>query len=337
MQKQDFYFDLPKELIAQYPLKNRCDSRLLSYTRHTDTLQHLQFKDLADILAPGDLLVLNNSRVIPARFFGQKATGGRVEFLLERLQDDNTFIAHIKASKAMHQGMVVFLPEGWEVTILEKQEDLYHCALNGDPLLMLESIGHIPLPPYITREDENLDKERYQTVYAEDKGSVAAPTAGLHFDKELLKTLQDKGVNIAYTTLHVGAGTFRPMRVDNLQEHHMHYERCFVSEALVEAVLHTKAANKRVIAVGTTAMRSLESAAASGVLTTCDKHTNLFIRPGFTFQVCDGLLTNFHLPESTLLVLVSAFIGHQKAMALYQTAIEQQYRFFSYGDACLFL
>lgn len=337
MNKQDFYFDLPPELIAQYPLANRRDSRLLTFNRQTQNHSHQNFKVLPDLLEPGDLLVLNNSKVIPARFFGTKETGGHVEFLVERLQDDQTFLAHIKASKTPRPGMTVYLDRGWKIRIIAKLDDLYHCSVDGHLETMLEEIGHIPLPPYISRQDEHLDEERYQTVYAEHKGSVAAPTAGLHFDDAMLDLLKDKGVNLAWSTLHVGAGTFRPVRCEALKDHKMHREQCTVSESLCDIVNQTRAAKKRVIAVGTTAMRSLESAAVNGVLKPYKQDTNIFIYPGYQFKICDGLLTNFHLPESTLLMLVSAFIGHPQAMALYQEAIEQKYRFFSYGDASLLL
>lgn len=337
MNRQDFYFDLPPELIAQYPLANRRDSRLLIWNRKTKSHSHQNFKALPDLLEPGDLLVLNNSKVIPARFYGTKETGGHIEFLLERIQDDQTFLAHIKASKAPRPGMTIYLDNDWQVKIISKLDDLYHCAVDGDLETMLEEIGHIPLPPYISRQDEQLDQDRYQTVYALHKGSVAAPTAGLHFDDAMLEVLKAKGVNLAWSTLHVGAGTFRPVRCEALKDHKMHSEQCIVSESLCEIVNETRASDKRVIAVGTTAMRSLESAAVNGLLKPCRKDTDIFIYPGYQFQICDGLLTNFHLPESTLLMLVSAFIGHPEAMALYQEAIAQKYRFFSYGDASLLL
>jgi S-adenosylmethionine:tRNA ribosyltransferase-isomerase len=350
MNKQDFYFDLPEPLIAQHPLTHRVDSRLLSYSRQNQHIIHQNFKDLPSLLEEGDLLVLNNSKVIPARFFGQKETGGKVEFLIERMQDGERFIAHIRASKALKSGMRVFLEKGWVIRILEKRDDLYHCQVEGPnevsnltthnlSLLetMLEDIGHVPLPLYINREDEVVDKSRYQTVYALYKGSVAAPTAGLHFDENLLQQLEDKGIQHAFVTLHVGAGTFRPVRTDSLHDHVMHSEQCIVSQELCDAVNETHARKKRVIAVGTTAMRSLETAAKEGMLQAYHGDTNIFIYPGYQFKICDGLLTNFHLPESTLLMLVSAFVGHSQTMALYQEAIAKRYRFYSYGDACLFL
>ncbi|KTC81553.1 tRNA preQ1(34) S-adenosylmethionine ribosyltransferase-isomerase QueA [Legionella brunensis] len=337
MKKQDFYFDLPQELIAQYPLPNRRDSRLLVYNRQTGTRAHHQFAGISQFLEAGDLLVMNNSKVIPARLFGHKASGGKVELLVERLLDEHTFLAHVKASKSPKAGTVIYLDKEWSLEVIAKLDDLYHCQISGNVEVMLQEIGHIPLPLYITRSDESLDSERYQTVYALHKGSVAAPTAGLHFDETLLQEIRTKGVNLAYSTLHVGAGTFRPVRCDDITEHKMHSEQFLISEELAQAVNATRAAGKRVIAVGTTALRSLESAAQEGVLQACHRDTDIFIYPGYRFQICDGLLTNFHLPESTLLMLVSAFIGHKQAMALYQEAIAEKYRFFSYGDASLLL
>lgn len=337
MKKQDFYFDLPQELVAQSPLPNRGDSRMLTYHRQNQQHQHQSFRSLPDFLEPGDLLVMNNSRVIPARFFGTKESGGRVEFLVERLQADNLFMAHIKASKAPKAGMTIYLDNDWQIIVVAKCDDLYQCRVVGNVDEMLHEIGHIPLPPYITRHAEEDDKERYQTVYAKHKGSVAAPTAGLHFDETMLALLKAKGVNIAYSTLHVGAGTFRPVRCENVVDHKMHSEQSFVSQELCTAVNDTHAAGKRVIAVGTTALRSLESAAHNGILHPFQGDTDIFIYPGYQFNICDGLLTNFHLPESTLLMLVAAFIGYEQMLALYQEAIAEKYRFFSYGDTSLLL
>jgi S-adenosylmethionine:tRNA ribosyltransferase-isomerase len=337
MKKTDFNFDLPAELIAQYPLPNRGDSRLLVYKAKHASHEHHFFHQLADFLDPGDLLVMNNSKVIPARLYGNKASGGKVELLVERILTDDTFLAHIKASKSPKAGTIIHLDAGWQIEILEKLDDLYHCKINGDADEMLHHIGHMPLPPYITRTDEVTDLDRYQTIYAAHKGSVAAPTAGLHFDASVIKTLQAKGINLAYTTLHVGAGTFRPVRCENILDHKMHNERFSVSDELCQAVKKTKEKGYRVIAVGTTALRSLESAASDGSLKACDRETDIFIYPGYQFRVCDGLITNFHLPESTLLMLVSAFIGYDEAMALYRTAIKEGYRFFSYGDTSLLL
>ncbi len=337
MNKQDFYFDLPPELIAQYPLPNRSDSRLLTYNRQTREYGHYQFKEIADFLNPGDLLVMNDSKVIPARLYGSKATGGKVELLVERITGEYTFLAHIKASKALKPGSLIHLANNRKLEVVDRQDDLFICRADIVVLDLLHGVGHIPLPPYITREGEHLDEERYQTVYAKYEGSVAAPTAGLHFDEAVLASLQARGVHVAYLTLHVGAGTFRPVRSDNIKDHKMHSEHFTVSPELCAAVAATKAAGHRVIAVGTTALRSLESAATSGTLHPCSRDTDIFIYPGYQFKICDGLMTNFHLPESTLVMLVSAFIGHQEAMALYQEAINKGYRFFSYGDTSLLL
>lgn len=337
MKKQDFYFDLPPELIAQTPLAERTQSRLLVYQRDAGVYAHHQFPDLLNFLHPGDLLVLNNTKVIPARFFGTKTTGGKVEIFIERLLDSSRFWAQIRASKSPKPGCKITLERHWQIEVLEKKDRMLLCQANDDILTILDAIGHIPLPPYITRADNAQDVTRYQTVYAEHAGSVAAPTAGLHFDDHLLDTIQKAGIHIAYTTLHVGAGTFLPVRVDNISDHVMHYERYSISQALADAVAQTKAAGKRVIAVGTTALRSLESAAREDPMQIGDQETDIFIYPGYTFKVCDGLITNFHLPESTLLMLVCALIGYDQAMALYRAAIDAQYRFFSYGDACLLI
>lgn len=338
MYKHDFYFDLPPALIAQYPLAKRSDSRLLVYNRQDGTHKHQQFSDLPSLLREGDLLVMNDTKVIPARFYGHKASGGKVEFLLERLLDDAHFLAHLKASKSPKPGTLIHLENGWQVQVIAKQENIYHCAsLTGKVEDLLTAVGHIPLPPYINRADEHSDEQRYQTIYAKHRGSVAAPTAGLHFDEALMHNLKQKGVRFAYTTLHVGAGTFQPVKCESIYDHVMHSEQLTITAELAEAVNETRHQGNRVIAVGTTAMRSLESAAVAGQLIPCSKETSIFIYPGYQFQLCDGLITNFHVPESTLLMLVAAFIGHAKAMALYQEAIAQNYRFFSYGDANLLL
>lgn len=337
MKKNDFNFELPPELIAQYPLPNRSDSRLLTYSRETGRCGHHAFRELADFFEEGDLLVMNDSRVIPARLYGHKASGGQVELLVERIMENGEFLAHIKASKSPKPGGMIHLDKKWSIKVLGRQDDLYHCHVDGDLDAMLHEIGHVPLPPYITRTDEAMDLNRYQTIYARHKGSVAAPTAGLHFDEIVLMKLKERGVAIAYSTLHVGAGTFRPVRCDDIMDHKMHFERFTVTDALCDAVHVAHAAGKRVIAVGTTALRSLESAAIDGELRACSRDTDIFITPGYQFKVCDGLITNFHLPESTLLMLVAAFIGHAQALALYREAIEHGYRFFSYGDASLLL
>jgi S-adenosylmethionine:tRNA ribosyltransferase-isomerase len=337
MNTNDFYFDLPTDLIAQFPLAKRSDSRLLRYNRHQKSYDHQLFSALPTLLEPGDLLVMNNSRVIPARFYGQKETGGKVEFLLERLQNDHLFLAHIKASKVPRAGMIIYLHNHWQVKIIAKHDDLYVCEILGNIKQMLQEIGHIPLPLYINRADNLVDRERYQTVYSQHDGSVAAPTAGLHFDEDLLVKLARREIKTAFVTLHVGAGTFKPVRCQEIGTHKMHAEYCIVDEALCQIVNETKALGHRVIAVGTTTVRSLESAAKDGILQPFEGDTDIFIYPGYQFKICSGLITNFHLPKSTLLMLVAAFIGHQETLNLYQEAIYKRYRFYSYGDASLLL
>jgi S-adenosylmethionine:tRNA ribosyltransferase-isomerase len=337
MNKRDFYFDLPPELIAQYPLPNRSDSRLLTYNRKTCTHGHHQFRDIAQFLNPGDLLVMNDTKVIPARLYGRKVTDGKVELLVERILSPTTFLAHIKGSKSLSAGSMILLDEGEALEILERQDDLFICQTQQEVLGLLNRLGHIPLPPYITRADEEEDIERYQTIYARFAGSVAAPTAGLHFDEAVLANLEALGIQTAYITLHVGAGTFQPVRSDCILDHKMHREYFNVSTELCDAIIRTKASGNRVVAVGTTALRALESAASDGILHAGCGDTNIFIYPGYQFKLCDGLITNFHLPESTLLMLVSAFIGHKEAMSLYALAIKEGYRFFSYGDTSLLL
>lgn len=338
MKKQDFYFDLPPELIAQYPLANRSDSRLLAHSRTKGGFGHHLFRELADFLHPGDLLVMNDSKVIPARLYGQKSSGGKMELLVERVVDQKIFLAHIKSSKAPKAGSLIQLEQGFMIEVMERQNDLFLCSSAVNVMEILYRVGHIPLPPYITRADEPFDEQRYQTVYARSEGSVAAPTAGLHFDESLISCLRAKGVHIGHLTLHVGAGTFRPVRCENIQEHKMHGEHFSISPQLCSQVSQTRSQGGRIIAVGTTAMRTLESAADdSGNLHSGHGETDIFIYPGYRFKICEGLITNFHLPESTLLMLVAAFIGYETAMALYQEAIEKRYRFFSYGDASLLL
>lgn len=337
MKKSEFSYVLPPELIAKYPLPSRSDSRLLVYNKNSEQITHSVFKSLVNYLQKDDLLVFNNSKVIPARFFGVKETGGKVEFLVERIQDNYHFVAHIKASKAPKNNSIINLTNNSQITVLEKNEGLYSCKANVDIYSLLENIGHMPLPLYIDREDDKSDITRYQTVYAKDLGSVAAPTAGLHFDEETFNKLQAHEIETAYVTLHVGAGTFQPVRVDDIQNHKMHEEHYVITENLAEAVAKTKAKGGRVIAVGTTALRSLESAAKENHLEVGSNFTSIFITPGYKFKICDGLITNFHLPESTLIMLVAAFIGHKQTMSLYAEAIAQKYRFYSYGDACLLL
>ncbi|MGC1183512.1 tRNA preQ1(34) S-adenosylmethionine ribosyltransferase-isomerase QueA [Legionella sp.] len=337
MNKQDFYFNLPPELIAQYPLAKRSNSRLLTYDRKVKEFGHHQFKNIGDFLKPGDLLVMNDSKVIPARLYGHKGTGGKVELLIERIIDEFTFLSHIKASKALKSGALIYLDQDRQLEVLDRQDDFFVCKSSIKVLELVHEVGHMPLPPYINRSDEILDEDRYQTIYAKHEGSVAAPTAGLHFDEDVLSSLNSRGIKVAYITLHVGAGTFTPVRCDQIKDHKMHREHFSLSAELCAAVQATKASGHRVIAVGTTALRSLESAARDGLLMPCSQDTDIFIYPGYEFKICDGLMTNFHLPESTLLMLVSAFIGYKEAMMLYQEAIEKGYRFFSYGDTSLLL
>ncbi len=344
MQKTDFSFELPEQLIARFPQPERSASRLLKLQRQTGAIEHSQFKAVLDALYPGDLLVFNNTRVIPARLFGQKASGGKVEVLVERLLDDKRFLAHVRASKAPKPGTRLLLEQDAEVEMTARHGELFELTLHSDEpvLAMLERLGHMPLPPYIDRPDAASDRERYQTVYNAKPGAVAAPTAGLHFDEPLLAALQAKGVEFAFVTLHVGAGTFQPVRVDNILEHQMHAEYIEVPADVVAAVAACKARGNRVIAVGTTSVRSLESAAqfakvAGKPLQPYYGDTQIFIYPGYQFAVIDGLITNFHLPESTLIMLVSALCSRDHVMHAYREAIAAQYRFYSYGDAMLIL
>lgn len=335
MNVSDFHFDLPDELIARYPLAERSASRLLSLDGASGDLFHRQFLDIVDLLNPGDILVFNDTRVIPARLFGTKETGGKVEILVERLTGEHDMLAHVKASKALKPGQVVVLEDGTQLSMVERQETLFHLRSGDDePLLpLLEKIGHMPLPPYVDRPDESTDRERYQTVYAREAGAVAAPTAGLHFDEALLAKLDEKGVQRTFVTLHVGAGTFQPVRVENIDDHVMHSEVAQVSQETVNAVAETRARGGRVVAVGTTSVRSLESASREGQLAPFQGETEIFIYPGYEFQTVDALITNFHLPESTLIMLVSAFAGFENTMNAYKEAVAERYRFFSYGDA----
>ena len=340
MKLSDFHFDLPESLIARYPTKTRSASRLLHLQGATGDIQHSQFTDIVDLLQEGDLLIFNNTRVIPARMLGQKTSGGKVEVLVERMLDSHRVLAHVRSNKSPKPGNRMILEGAVEVEMLERHDALFELKfLTEAPVLeVLEEYGHMPLPPYIDRPDEDSDKERYQTVYNEKPGAVAAPTAGLHFDDQILQALKDKGVNMAYVTLHVGAGTFQPVKVDNILEHKMHAEYAEVPQDVVDVINQTKAAGRRVVAVGTTSVRSLESAAQVSKqqgkeLTPFFDDTEIFIYPGYEFQVVDAMLTNFHLPESTLIMLVSAFAGQENVMNAYQQAVEQEYRFFSYGDA----
>lgn len=319
-------------------MAERSSSRLLCMDKQTGQLDHKIFKDVEQMIAPGDLLVMNNTKVIAARLYGEKASGGKLEALIERVLDQHTALAHIKSSRSPKPDQSIFLGEGddkVEVKILGRQEALFHIEfLDPRPVFeILEAVGHIPLPPYMDRADGESDKERYQTVYAEHEGAVAAPTAGLHFDQPLLDRLQQKGVELGFATLHVGAGTFQPVKVDDVNEHVMHAEYVEVDQTLCQQIAATKARGNRVIAVGTTSVRSLESASQSGVIQPFSDDTQIFIYPGYEFKSVDALITNFHLPESTLIMLVSALAGKENTLNAYQVAVQQEYRFYSYGDA----
>ena len=333
MRRADFSYSLPPEQIAQSPPPTRGAGRLLAVDGASGRLQDLMFADLPGLLAPGDLLVLNDTRVLPARLHGRKPTGGAVEILLERVTGPRRFVALARASKGFRAGMAIELPGSARATVIGRVDDLYEFELDREPTAYFEACGEMPLPPYIARPAAAADRERYQTVYARDPGSVAAPTAGLHFDEAMLARLAAAGIASAHLTLHVGAGTFQPLRVDDVDQHRMHAERAEVPAAVVAAVAAARARGGRVVAVGTTVTRSLETAALSGRLQAFSGETDLFIRPGFRFRVVDALLTNFHLPESTLLMLVSAFAGRECMLAAYRHAVAAGYRFFSYGDA----
>lgn len=342
MQVSDFDFELPDELIARYPQPQRTASRLLQLNGESGALTDGQFTDVLDLVQEGDLVVLNNTRVIPARVFGRKASGGKIEVLVERVIDENSILAHVRASKSPKPGNELFLGEHdeFKAVMVARHDALFEIRFESDKsvLEVLNDVGHMPLPPYIDRPDEEADKERYQTVYNAKPGAVAAPTAGLHFDNELLDKLNAKGVAFAYVTLHVGAGTFQPVRVDDIHDHHMHSEYVEVPQDVVDAITETKARGGRIVAVGTTSVRSLESAAQNAKkngteLVPFFGDTEIFIYPGYQYQLIDVLITNFHLPESTLIMLVSAFAGYDNVMAAYKHAVNKEYRFFSYGDA----
>ncbi|MBX3626656.1 MAG: tRNA preQ1(34) S-adenosylmethionine ribosyltransferase-isomerase QueA [Rhizobacter sp.] len=337
----DFDFELPPELIAQHPAPERSASRLLDGT-HTPPVDRI-FRELPTLLKAGDLLVFNDTRVIKARLLGAKATGGAVEALVERVLPNHEVLVHLRASKSPKAGAVVRFTSGdgtshFEAEMLGRggpEDSLFHLRFPSEPFALIERHGHVPLPPYITHADDAEDERRYQTVFAAKPGAAAAPTAALHFDEGVLAALRERGVGSASVTLHVGAGTFQPVRVDNIAEHKMHSEWFEVPQATVDAIVATHAAGGRVVSVGTTTLRALESAARGGTLVAGSRDTDIFITPGFTFRVVDVLVTNFHLPKSTLLMLVSAFAGHEHVMALYRHAVAQRYRFFSYGDAML--
>lgn len=332
MQLADFDYDLPQSLIAQEPPEQRGASRLLCLDGANGALHDRRFADICDLLHPGDLLVLNDTRVIPARLTGHKASGGRCEVLIERVIDSDGATAQVRASKAPRTGTRLIF-QGCQAVVEGRDGDLYRLRFDHAVMDCLTKEGHVPLPPYIQRADQALDRERYQTVYADRPGAVAAPTAGLHFDQAMLDRLVEQGVEQARLTLHVGAGTFQPVRTADIREHRMHAERVEVSEKVCEAVRRTRQRGGRVVAVGTTVVRSLESAAEGGELRSMSGETSLFIYPGYRFRVVDAMLTNFHLPRSSLLMLVSAFAGRAAVLAAYRHAVDNRYRFFSYGDA----
>ncbi len=334
MQRADFHFDLPPELIANQPLPQRSASRLLVLDGGSGSIEDRSFVDLIELLRPQDLLVFNDTRVIPARLYGRKESGGRVEVLVERVLDERRALAHVRASKAPKPGARLLL-EGGEAVVLAREDEYFLLEFPGETALLerLERYGHVPLPPYIKRADAALDRERYQTVFARRPGAIAAPTAGLHFDRELLQRIAAKGIEQAYVTLHVGAGTFLPMRVERIEEHRMHREYVEVDAEVCARIVAARARGGRVVAVGTTVVRALETAAQGGELAPFRGETDIFIYPGYRFRAVDALITNFHLPESTLLMLVSAFGGYEQTLRAYRHAVAQRYRFFSYGDA----
>lgn len=339
MLRQDFHYSLPPELIAQEPLPTRSASRMLCLDGASGVLRDRYIADVTELLRAGDLLVFNDTRVIPSRFFGVKATGGKVEVMLERILSTHRALVQIRASKTPKAGSLLRLNDCVEVEVIGRQDDLFEIEFHDPrPVLdILQAEAALPLPPYIERSVAAADAERYQTVFARHPGAVAAPTAGLHFDQPLLSQLANKGVEFAFVTLHVGAGTFQPLRTERIEDHRMHYEQVEVSAQVCEQVTATRSRGGRVVAVGTTAVRSLESASQQSDIAPYQGETNLFIYPGYRFKSVDALITNFHLPESTLLMLVCAFAGYTNVMAAYHHAIAQRYRFFSYGDAMFVL
>ena len=340
MKLSDFKYELPDELIARYPTKERTDSRLLSLNGNSGLVSHGKFTDLMSHIAENDLIIFNNTKVIPARLLGQKHSGGKVEVLVERVLDDNRVLAHVRCNKAPKPGTQMRLENAINVEMQHREDNLFVLKfLHQESVFsLLDKYGHMPLPPYIDRADELDDKQRYQTVYADKAGAVAAPTAGLHFDDNLLAAIKSKGARIEFVTLHVGAGTFLPVRVEDVSQHQMHSEYAEVSDDVVKAILETKSKGGKVVAVGTTSVRSLESAAKYALehnqaLSAYAAETDIFIYPGFQFQLVDAMVTNFHLPESTLIMLISAFAGQDNVLRAYDIAVKEKYRFFSYGDA----
>lgn len=335
----DFDYDLPKELIAIEPASDRDGSRLLVVSRAQDQIEDKHFSDIVDFLQPGDLLILNDTKVFPARLFANKPTGGKVEILAERMLENNQVKAQIKSNRTPKPGSVLNVNEGLSVEVCGRDEEFFILKFLSDKPVMeiFQQYGHIPLPPYIEREDTNNDVARYQTVYADQLGAVAAPTAGLHFTQELLDKIKQQQIDVETITLHVGAGTFKPVKVDDPSQHRMHSEFAHVSQSVCDKIEQTKARGGRVVAVGTTCVRALESAALAGSLETFTGDTDIFIYPGFEFKVVDALITNFHLPRSTLLMLISALAGREKIQRAYQHAIDHRYRFYSYGDAMIII
>jgi S-adenosylmethionine:tRNA ribosyltransferase-isomerase len=337
MLRTDFYFELPQELIALRPTAQRSGSRLLTLDGRSGAYSDRQFRDFPELLGPRDLLVFNDTRVIPARAFGVKASGGRVEILLERALGSDTALVHARASKGLKPGTVVSLAAGESATMLRREDELFVLKFSCGVLDFFQTHGQIPLPPYIDRAAEEVDRERYQTVYARTLGAIAAPTAGLHFDEAIFASLRERGIAHTFITLHVGAGTFAPMRAEDIDRHEMHSEYVQVPEAACAAINRARELGGRVIAVGTTVVRSLETAAGAAadpsVMTPFSGVTRIFIKPGYVFRAVDAMLTNFHLPESTLLMLCSAFVGRETLLAAYAHAVQAHYRFFSYGDA----
>ena len=333
MKTDDFDYDLPEELIANYPSEKRSESRLLVFN---NKVEHKYFFDIINYLQADDLIILNNTSVIPARLYGRKSSGGLVEVFLERILDKNQAIVQIKSNRRLNKASIIYI-ENYKIVVIKKIENFFKVEFDTHPINVFNSHGHIPLPPYIKRNQEAIDKKRYKTVYADSnyQDSVAAPTAGLHFDNMLIKEIQNKGVKIATVKLNIGAGTFQPVKVDNIKDHDIHSEYVQVSKDVISLIKKTKQNGKKVIAVGTTALRAVESAFEYGSIKGYNDYTKLFIYPGYKFNVVDMLVTNFHLPRSTLLMLISAFIGHKNMKAIYKIAVDKKYRFLSYGDAML--
>ena len=332
---EEFDFDLPQHLIAQTPLQKRDSSRLLVLNKNTKSFSDKKFTDFVDLLNTNDLLIFNDTRVIKARLFGKKITGGKVEIMIERILDNHHALAHLKTSKKIFDGTIFEVNEDVSVKVVRKENDLFYIEFDSNlsSYDILEKYGHIPLPPYIERNADKSDENRYQTIYAKESGAVAAPTAGLHFTNEIFKALNDKKIKYTFLTLHVGAGTFQPVRENDLDHHQMHSESFNVPDKTIQMIDDAKSKNGRIIAIGTTVLRALESKFSEETIQSGFKETSIFIKPGYTFKIVDALLTNFHLPKSTLFILVSAFSGSDTMKKLYQHAIKNEYRFFSYGDA----